>query len=416
MLYFEELQKKHFETHSKNIRTLRISKPLFDKFLEYHMHKFSKVTSEEYKLLTHGLIDKWCEYFYEESNTGDNAEPYRIVCNVNTFRAIMTSLKLNKEPKELIKELTKLIEMTGGYHYDYILICSNDAENANAKAGLSTVIKAKTWIKKQIEKHFNHDSLEEFVKTHGDTSRVDPLRFRYNKTKTIEKWDDCTYMDIHKAHASELMKMFKDTGIDKAVANQVNKGIKFKKKGDLLGYKETKDIINYAVGMLGKVKRDINGKKLTHTPDTWLLNCNTQPLYNRIVNNIRNKIENQSNLMSCNNINATRVYAQTDGLIIQHSNPVTSSDKIGEFGLEFKGTVYTYHCENVDGVKSGYTIYQYTDNDGVKHVKGDLPDELKQYIDLEKGQVVVYKKRYDELHYIHNDLLEIKKENIHENN
>lgn len=185
--------------------------------------------------------------------------------------------------------------------------------------------------------------------------------------------------------------------------------------GNKEGYKETKDIINYAVGMLHKCMRDEKGTKMRGVPDAFLFGVNTFPLYNRIVNNIYKKITDERDLL-CGDDYTKCIYAQTDGLIVQHPvHEVQDNPAIGEFGLEFTGTVYTYHCRTVPGVCTGYTIYQYTEPDGTRVVKGDLPDDLKKYIDLEKGQVVTYRKWFDANKYIHTDLVELKKEKIHEN-
>lgn len=377
------------------------------------MYQFQVVAAAEFKLLTHGLVDKWCQYLYVDPNANDNNEPYKMICNTNTFWVIMDKMQENKEDMVLINELNALLETYGSLHYDYCLICCGEASTASKVAKESVVIAAKKWLSHQINGYFTHDTLAAFVKEHGDETRVLPLRIRHTEDEIIHKWDDCTYMDIHKAHASELMKMFVGTGIDEAVQLQLDKGTIFKMQGNLEEYKRTKDIVNLAVGMLGKVKKDKSGHKIKDEPDLWLLNCNTRPLYNRIVNNIRAKINKQWELMSGSNFNASCIYAQTDGLIVQHSNAVQSSDKIGEFGLEFKGIVYTYHC-NTTVNHTGYSIYQYTDDEGVRHVTGDLPDELKKHIDLEHGKVVIYKKTYDELGYIHNNLIEIKEVRINE--
>lgn len=413
MIYYKEEQIKYHTNHSKNIRNIRITKALFDCLIKYHLYQFQEVNFEEFKLICHGLVDKNCQYFYTDPNPNDTNEPYKMIFNLNFASDIfMYDMEKHHEDEAIINELKELIKAHGKYHYDYCFICSNSASIASSKAEESVVITAKKWLSRQINSHFTHDTLEKFVKEHGDETRTMPLRVRCAEDEVIHKWYDCTYMDIHKAHASELMKMFAGTGIDKVIQNQINKGIKLKRAGDLAGYKKTKDIVNLAVGMLGKVKKDKSGKKIREEPDMWLLKCNTRPLYNRIVNNIRAKINKQWELMSGDNFDAHCIYAQTDGLIVQHSNPVTDSDKIGEFGLEFTGTVYTYHCNTTED-HTGYTIYQYTDKEG-SHVTGDLPDELKQHIDLEHGKVVIYKKTYDELGMMHNKLIELKEVKINE--
>lgn len=398
MLYYREDQINHYNTHKKYIKTINISLELMNCLRTYHMPKYQVVSFDEFKLLYHGLAVKNCQYLYVDPNHNDSYEPYKMIFNFHgAAYSFLYDMEHHHVDQALIDELNSLLTKYGKYHYDYCFVCPKHRGDAATVSpaidGLSTIIKSKIWLKKVITAHFTHDTLEQFVKEHGDNHLVEPLRKRYEEDELIHKWDDCTYMDIHKAHASELLKMFAGTGIDTAVQVKLNQGVVYKKAGDMVKYQETKDIINYAVGMLGLIKKDDSGAKIAAEPDMWLLGCNTRPLYNRIVNNIRAKIDKQRELMSGDNLEGGCIYAQTDGLIIQHSNEVPSSNKVGEFGLVFKGTVYTYHCNNGDGHTS-YTIYQYTDESGVKHVKGDLPDELKQYIDLEKGKVVVYKKNF----------------------
>ena len=96
-----------------------------------------------------------------------------------------------------------------------------------------------------------------------------------------------------------------------------------------------------------------------------------------IVTNITNKmtrLKNKLRYESC-------LYLNTDGMIIQHPhNIVEHSDEMGEFKIEYQGDVYTYRDKN-------YSIIQYGDE-----IKGNLPLELRKYVDLRVGKVVHYDK------------------------
>lgn len=414
----KDTQERYYKGHVKPIKTLWMTKRCFDLFLKYKSCWFQTVGRDTWQYLGHGLARKLDVLFLDpESLSG--SESFMICCNTKALHWLRYCATTNHEGDDVIGELNKLLDKIGMYGYDYFIRCTGSresADNANEKpTGISSVLKARKWLTYWIKKCFDHDSLTEFVKQHGDNDVYIPLRTRCTNTTVVEKWYGCTYADIHKAHASELMTMFDGTPLSSAVWRLIEKGLACKAAGDKDGYKETKDIVNFAVGMLHKCKRDESGRKMRGVPDTFLLGVNTFPLYNKIVKNIFMKIAKQRDIMCGNRYNKC-IYAQTDGLIVQHPiAEIQDSPKIGEFGVEFKGTVLTYHCPTIKDTCTGYTIYQYTDDEG-KHVKGDLPDELKQYIDLDKGIVVVYKKEIDSsTGYINNKLLSVKQEVIHEN-
>lgn len=415
MIYHYEQQIDHYKRNSKPIRTLTISCGLFGMFLKYKSCWFQEVNGTEYGYLLHGLCYKLGVYYYY--NPHSETSPYSIVCNAKAFAYIKTCIEDNNEPHELLIEVNKLIKLFFSWSYDYIVVRSHKDEtlSCNGSPKVPNVVEAKKWLVRGIKKDLTKETLTELVQTQGDPTAVSPLRVRCDHSTVIEKWPGCVYVDIHKAHASELYKVFKGHYLAEATRKMVTKGKKLKAKGDKVGYQRTKDIVNYAVGMLHMCKKDENGVRMNGVPDCFLFGVNTFPLYNRIVKDIFSKICDERDWL-CGSDYTKCIYAQTDGLIVQHPvHEVQDSPAIGEFGLEFKGTVYTYHCLTIPGVCTGYTIYQYTEPDGTRVVKGDLPDELKKYIDLEKGQVVIYRKWFDDIKYIHTDLIEVIKEKIHEN-
>ena len=413
MLYNYDKQVAHYNEYTKPIKCYKISTPLFDKFMEYKSAWFQQVNHEEYHYLLHGLVDKRAMYYFHD--TGKENGEYKIVCNAgNSFYYIKGLLLESHAPKTLIDEIDKLISSCNSKSYDFIIeYCTDDI--ISNKPRKPTTVLAKEFLTKGIQASFTKESFEQFIVQHGDLSRVEPMRVRTEYSTSVEKWNNCVYADIHKAHASEWLKMF--AGTPRAVA--VDKKLKlykfYKQQGNAEKCQEIKDILNYAVGFFHKTKKDKNGIKMKGVADTFLFDdVDTFPLYNRIVNNIYAKGTDMMDKL-CGPDLSKCVYAQTDGLIVH--NPIceiTDNPEVGEFGVEFRGTVYTYHCEGIPGHNTGYTIYKYTDEQG-RHVKGDLPNVLKKEIDLEKGRVVIYKKNYDEYEYIHNNVLEIKEVQIHEN-
>ena len=174
-----------------------------------------------------------------------------------------------------------------------------------------------------------------------------------------------------------------------------------------------KDYPNIVVGCFGQKKKAGEGKD---TPITWLYDLDLTPLYNRIVNDVRSKIEAQYKLLDT--INGSLVYAQTDGLIYHHPNwdNVIDSKEIGAFGVSQidDNKVWTYSCNtNVKEGLTGYTIYQYFEN-GKKKVVGDLPDVYKERVDLSIGKVVDYKRTRDKYGYVKYKLYRTKKVEIKE--
>lgn len=415
MLYQYNRQVDHYNKNKKPIKCYKISTALFDKFMEYKSAWFQQVNYEEYHCLLHGLADKRAMYYYHDTGT-ENGE-YKIICNAKRNFYYIKGMLLEEHPvpKTLVDEMDKLINTCDKESYDFILEYCTDDHISNVPKVPTTVL-AKRFTTSGIKASFDKESFKQFVVKNGDLYRVDPLRVRTEYSNKVEKWNNCVYADIHKAHASELLKMFAGTPMADAVAKKLEEYKFYKQQGNTEKCQEIKDILNYSVGFFHKCKKNENGVKMRDVADTFLFeDVSAFPLYNRIVNNIYTKETDMMDKL-CGSDLSKCIYAQTDGLIVHKPIcEIIDNPEVGEFGVEFRGTVYTYHCESIPGYCTGYTIYQYTDNEG-RHVKGDLPNILKKEIDLEKGRIVIYKKNYDEYEYIHNNVLEIKEIEIHENN
>lgn len=84
------------------------------------------------------------------------------------------------------------------------------------------------------------------------------------------------------------------------------------------------------------------------------------------------------------------IYANTDGFIIQNpKNLLPHSTKLGDYKLEYEGTVWVYHDMN-------YQCYQLS----TKEIKGSVLNSVRDMIDLPNNVVVHYNRVKKGLTYI----------------
>lgn len=356
-------------------------------------------------------LHKRCPIFYHE-DLAENAGDRMVVSYINLeyiyLRIISGEDKVETPIKKAIIKIHNFIK---NGHYDYVLISTVNSRLEDI--GELNPIVCRTWAKRALMKAYKKEEIKEIIDKRGCNHNLKPLRHRATNVKgAVQKWSDCVYMDIHKAHAWGLIDLFPK--IKDVVVEKIEEGNKFKEQGDLVKAQQCKDYPNIVVGCFGQKKKSGEGKS---EPLKWLYDLDLTPLYNTIVNGVRTKIENQYKLID--SFNGTLVYAQTDGLIYQHPirENVHDSKEIGEFGLGKidNNVVYTYSC-NTDSKNglTGYTIYQFYSN-GEKKVVGDLPDILKEKIDLSIGKVVDYKRSVDKYGYVHYKCYRTKKVDIKEN-
>lgn len=384
---------------TKPIRQIKVSLEVFTEFLECYKSKgILRVVNnlETFNNLCFGLHQRGTVFFY--------ASPEQ---ETQAFRLVLTGAMIAFN-NDCETKYPKLFHKTCFGAYDYVLVCSSAVTTKDVKndtASSVTGFQARNWGKKEIEKHYTKEQVEDIIKTKGLDTRPQPFRFRNQMVpNVIHKYENCLYQDIHKAHNSELIKLFPEC---KAFEKMYKNAMYFKSVGDKANAQVCKDYPNLLVGCLAMKYKTGEHKG---NPIKWLYGLDTTPLYNRIVKDIYDKINAQySNLGA--SIKSKLIYAQTDGLII--SNPdwskVKDSDALGEFGIEpiDNKEVWTYF-QPTTKESTGYCIYQYFEN-GEKIVKGDLPDEFKDLIDLSKGQVVRYKKTNEYIdgthYYVKNTLL-----------
>jgi len=172
----------------------------------------------------------------------------------------------------------------------------------------------------------------------------------------IRKFNNCVYYDINKGHSYFLGQIFPEL-----VPYLKNLAVRAKKD------KKYKSIPNFYVGMLAfKTKAMRNNGTLGNHEKTynWIVQQTTQMLLDRInaVCGMKSNI----------------VYMNTDGVVISKPKRIIpSSNEFGKFKIESpETTFYTYRDAN-------YEIVQYGDE-----IKGNLPIELRKYVDLRQGRVV----------------------------
>lgn len=400
-----EYQKKG----SKRIRTLNVSPEIF----EYYYNIFSEhgllvITKslEVFNNCSYGLWQRNFILFYVDEHN-----------EIGNFRLIAPGLFLSYLEDEIEIKFPAIFEKTRRGTYDYMLVSDGSVKTSDVANKINgiTGIQARNWGKKVIEKSYSKEEVENII-SKCEEDRPSPFAHRENNISedVIQEFNDCVYMDIHKAHNSELVKLFPKC---KNFYQMYEKANYYKSIGDKVNAKKCKDYPNLLVGCFNQhYKQDDSLGNRKGDVVKWLYGLDTHKIYNHIVTNIYNKIRTQYN--NLNTFDSKLVYAQTDGLIVSRPDwkNVKDSSELGEFGLEpiDNKKVWTYHYTPRNSDETGYTIYQYFEN-GEKIVKGDLPDKLKPLIDLSKGQVVVYKKCRDEFGYITPNLISTKIIKIKEN-
>lgn len=347
---------------------------------------------EVWNNIRHGLWHKYEVYYFNNDNVGVTQRNRLIVNGSRLIGALLTMCdEISGEYETYIKRvINKVVPKK-----DYEII--SDPSNSGYETLSLSPLTVKQQFSKLTKKCITQEQLQELVNKVGSETRVKPFMYRSKILGKIVKWNDCLYQDMHKAHSSFLLRTFKDYPQIVRWVNKNNKlSAKFKCKGDLEKAHYYKDFPNLLVGCLGQTyKEGVNKGQ----PTKWLMGVDTRPLYNTCVNETYNKIRGYYDSINGDlTSNARLIYAQTDSVIIQHPvwDNVKVSDEVGEFGREEidNNVIYTYYSRTTSET-TGYMIYQYSKH-GKKVVVGDLPNELKEYIDLSKGQVITYKTYKDD--------------------
>lgn len=244
---------------------------------------------------------------------------------------------------------------------------------ANESGSLS-VGKALSKVNSVLKKHYSQEEKEKIFKKHEKDSSTILHESIVTEQYKILQFNDCYYYDANGAYASELIKLFPKCKDEFTYMYE-------HRHDDNNKYK---NCFNYYVGCL-----TINEKKKQLKMEMGLNIRKTFPKTRHyIVDNISKKL-----LKLTKNLGDHRtIYANTDGVVVQHpQNVIEHSNEMGEFKIEFKGNILTYQDKN-------YSIIQYGDE-----IKGNLPLELRKYVDLREGKVVHYDKilgEHGEFNYV----------------
>lgn len=166
-------------------------------------------------------------------------------------------------------------------------------------------------------------------------------------------FDNCYKYDINSAHGSALVEIF-----PKATDDITKLYINRKKNP------KNKAFLNYYVGYLCCV----NHRKTYN----WIVQRTTKILTDAI-----NKI---------NGFNSRLIYANTDGFIIQNpSIELLTSKTLGEFKLEYAGTVRFYRHKN-------WSVYELENAPIEDKYRGTLALSVRNKVNLKEGKAVSYDK------------------------
>lgn len=333
----------------KMLKVISVSADIFDRLMK-DFNKYVVVCNSlnEYKT---GYPDK---------------ETFRV--NINSNQMICQSQFLNWECGELVIPAADSWKQV-------ILMRQADLEPGQWYFDISGQ-QARKEIEKRILKHYTETEYKEILLTHCEEKQAAPTQIHYCETEAgdnvLRKSENVWAYDINNAHGSGLMELFprcSDIWNDMYEHRKDNNG-KYKK------------YFNYFWGTLGKKNSPYRGAYW------WVVHRTS-----RLVKDFWLSVGGRP------------VYMNTDGIYLQNpTNPVESSDKLGEFKGKH-GTTYTYRCN-----QPGYTPYwlvQFVGDDGTVETKSDIPIYLRGGIDLAKGKTIRYTKMKVANHYEYQNVEEI---------
>ena len=165
-------------------------------------------------------------------------------------------------------------------------------------------------------------------------------------SQNVQKLPLCVKYDINGAHTDALSEMFPRCKGEFLTI--------YKKRHDDIKYKKYP---NFFVGMM---------KRKGYVGAYWYIVERTTKLLIEAINKVGGQL----------------VYANTDGFCVQNpEHLLNTSDKLGDFKLEFQGDAYVF----VNETRSPYILYQFGDK-----LVGTCLTSVRQYIDLSNGNVVYY--------------------------
>lgn len=232
----------------------------------------------------------------------------------------------------------------------HIIEIDNDNYKPKVRSDLSGTLATNAVIKALYKAGYTKETIAEAL--NSKIAEYDYSMIQYHNLNFgmgLNKFENCWYYDINGAHNDALCEIFVDA----------------------------KD---YFTNLFNERHTKPNNKKIANYFVGNLVNTGFKNTYNWIVQRTTTKI-----LDLIDKTDGTIVYANTDGFITQKPvNLLETNDLLGGVKLEAPedSVVYTYRDRN-------YFCIQYTDiKTKAKIIKGSLPLELRNLIDLEKGKVI----------------------------
>lgn len=314
----------------KQLMTYQVSRDLFDKILTDLQAYIEKVDDIHeyffgYKYCPNPKKPKW-HIVYGERN--------------NVRQMIILERVYAQYDKSIISTEWKQVRLE----------CANN-ENVpqNSKNKDINPIYCWNYVMKIIKKHYNEEEINSCFNAHiaqyNDELRQVHYNYKARVTRLIYELKDCYYYDINGAHCDALTEIFPKCREDfnKLYLRRKTKGNEW-----------IKSLFNYFVGNLCN-----KGHRDTYN---WIVQRTTKLLFEAI-----------------NKCKGELIYANTDGFIVKcPQNLINYSKELGDFKLEYQGTVYVYSDIN-------YILYQMGDD-----MKGTCRNVVRDRIDLREGKVVHY--------------------------
>lgn len=277
----------------------------------------------------------------------------------------------------------------------YQVLCVRDDAQQRDWGKLDNPAASCRRIKRILHKHYTDDEIIEIYKTHEcDNSSIIHVP-AYTVKDSICIFENCYQYDICGAYASVLVDMFPKCRGDFAYMYLHRHDDNNRFKNDF----------NFFVGCLTQNEK----KRIAKSQRDEDLRDIFPRTRHYIVNRISEKLIDFERNLGGEQV----IYENTDGLIVQNPKKyIKSSTKIGEFKLEYFGTVYTYKASNYWLIQLGNDPMP-TNND----MKGNIPLSLRDRIDLSSGKVISYKKTLVNGVYQYEDIKEvyINEQNIYKN-